>query len=324
MGTGSRYPERVLVIGCGFLGGHIALGVARRAVDVRVLSRSFAPRVLRELPRRALISGDARNQLTLERALAGIDEVVYCIGGLQPAQAELDPDRDASLVLAPLRQLVEALSGRPGISLTYLSSGGAVYGNPRHLPVTEDEPPKPIGAYAAARLAGEQIVARAHGLHGIPVRILRCANVYGEEQPTDRGQGAVGVFLDRISRGQAIEVFGDGSVVRDFVYVGDLVEVIARLFGRGPGLTLLNVGSGRGTSLEGLIALLEAALGRKATIVVRPQRDFDVRSVILDVRQMRRLLGVDPLTLSEGLRRLVDLGDPAFGKSDPEPIAVAL
>ena len=304
-GDGGPHGRRVLVIGCGFLGGHIACGLAGMDVPVRVLSRSFAPAAAGTLPRRALICGDARNRLALERALAGIDEVIYCVGGLQPAAAELDPNRDAALMLGPLRQLVTALSDRREVALTYLSSGGAVYGNPRRLPVSETDAPDPIGAYAAVRLAGEQIVAAAHAEHGTRVRILRCANVYGEGQPVNRGQGAVGVFLDRIWRNAPIDLFGDGSVVRDYLYVGDVVEVIARLLGRGDRWVLMNVGSGQGTSLAELVSLIEEATGRSAITVRRPARRFDVDRVVLDVTQMRRLVSIEPLALTEGIARLV-------------------
>lgn len=259
----------------------------------------------------------------LERVLAGIEEVIYCIGGLQPAAAERDPELDAALLLKPLRNLVAALADRPGTTLTYLSSGGAVYGNPDQLPVTEDALPKPIGAYAAVRLAGERILCRAHQRYQLAVRILRCANVYGEHQPVDRGQGAVAVFLDRISRGQPIEVFGDGDIVRDYVYVADLVEVIARLLGRRGGLTVLNVGSGSGTSVNELIGLLEAAVGRDAVVLPRPGRGFDVRRVVLDITRMRRLLAVDPLMLSEGITRLVAQPEPRRVSAAPASLVLA-
>ena len=303
------------------MGGHIACGLARSDVPVRVLSRSFAPSAARTLPRHALIRGDAGNRLVLERALAGIDEVLYCVGGLPPAAAELDPDRDAALVLGPLRQLVAALSGRPGVALTYLSSGGAVYGNPKRLPVSETDPPDPIGAYAAVRLAGERIVAGAHAEHGTPVRVLRCANVYGERQPVDRGQGAVGVFLDRISRGIPIELFGDGGVVRDYVYVGDVVDVIARLLGRSDPFVVMNVGSGQGTSLNELISLIEAATGRRAITVRRPGRGFDVDRVILDVARMRRLTSVEPVALADGIARLVACAAEATASTESRQVA---
>lgn len=317
-GLGSPSERRALVIGCGFLGGNVACGLARRGVEVRVLSRSFAPPAAAMLPARALVEGDVSSHLILERALAGVDEVIYCVGGLQPAGAELDPRRDASLMLGPLRELVAALRGRHGVALTYLSSGGAVYGNPRRLPVSEAEPPDPIGAYATVRLAGERIVVRAHEEHGIPVRVLRCANVYGEGQPVNRGQGAVGVFLDRILRGVPIELFGDGGVVRDYVYVGDVVEVIARLITDHGGSTLMNVGSGEGTSLNELIGLLESSTQQTAIIVRRPGRGFDVHRVILDVTRMRRLVSVEPLGLSEGIGRLL------ASRPDSRPVAAAL
>ncbi len=325
MSSGRCGPDkdgRALVIGCGFLGSHIACGLAERGHAVRVLSRSFAPAALRELPDAALIRGDARDRPLLHAALDEIDEVIYCVGGLQPAEAQLHPRRDRALLLDPLRDVITTLIGRPGVALTYLSSGGAVYGNPAQLPVPEAAPPKPIGAYAAVRLAGERLLVQAHKRYGLDVRILRCSNVYGEDQPIDRGQGAVGVFLDRIARGQVIELFGDGSVVRDYVYVGDLVETIARLR-RWDGLTVLNVGSGVGTSLKELIELLEAALGREAIVAARPARDFDVRRVVLDVTRLRRLLAVDPLTLTQGLTRLMTETGHGLAAPDLQPVAVA-
>jgi UDP-glucose 4-epimerase len=330
MGCGRRGPDdrdRVLVIGCGFLGGHIACGLAERGVGVRVLSRSFAPRALRQLPADRLILADARHPDALKVALDGIDEVIYCVGGLQPAEAELARERDEAMLVAPLREVLTQLAEGPKVAITYLSSGGAVYGNPVQLPVRETTPPNPIGVYAAVRLAGERVLARAHERYGLPVRILRCANVYGEDQPINRGQGAVGVFLDRIARGQVIEVFGDGSVVRDYVYVGDLVEAVARLIGR-DGLTVLNVGSGIGTSLTELIALLETALGRRAITAPRPARGFDVQRVVLDVTKLRQLLGTQPLTLAQGIRCLVPVtevpvSEPVSAPADLPSAAVA-
>lgn len=314
---------RVLIIGCGFLGSHIACGLARRGATVRVLSHSFGPGVARALPKDALIRADASERSVLKRALSGMDEVVYCIGGLQPAEAELHPELDTTLMLTPLREVVAALDDGPGPALTYLSSGGAVYGNPERLPVSEDELPRPIGAYAAVRLKGERIVSMAHENVGLVVRILRCANVYGEHQRIDRGQGAVGVFLERVSRGEPIEVYGDGSVVRDYVYVGDLVEAIARLLGRGRAPMVLNVGSGNGTSLNELIGIIEAAVGRQAITISRPDREFDVRRVVLDVTRMRRLLAVDPITVSEGVALLVGGSRSPAQKAEPKQLALA-
>jgi UDP-glucose 4-epimerase len=137
-------------------------------------------------------------------------------------------------------------------------------------------------------------------------RILRCANVYGEHQPLNRGQGAVGVFVDLIARGKTVEVYGDGSVVRDFVYVGDLVDAVAQLRGRHDAPTLINVGSGTGTSIRDLIAMIEAATGRRAITCFSPSRSFDVREITLDISRLKKLIRFEPVPLAHGVRRLVD------------------
>jgi UDP-glucose 4-epimerase len=288
---------RVLVIGCGFVGGHVATGLALRGFGVTVLSRSFGPALVPARHRVVLIEADARDRRVLARALRGTDEVVYCIGGLQPASAERNPALDARMLLDPLRTLLSILRPHRQTGVTFLSSGGAIYGNPRRLPVDERHPAAPIGAYAAARLGGESLLAGAPG----PARVLRCANVYGEHQPLDRGQGAVGVFIDRVARGRPIALYGNGEAVRDYVYVGDLVEVLAHLLAGPRDSLLLNVGSGTGTSLLDLLDLVERVVGRRPIIVRRPARPFDVRRVILDVTRLRGLMAFNPLPLADGV-----------------------
>lgn len=297
LNAGEATRDRVLVIGCGFLGGHIAAGLARRGFAVSALSRSFGPTISSEYGGVVLMAGDARDRRALSRALADVREVIYCVGGLQPASAERNRSVDAARALGPLKALLALLRCCPEIGITYLSSGGAIYGNPRWLPVDEDHPPAPIGAYAAVRVEGERMLSRAAG----HTRILRCANVYGQHQPLDRGQGVVGVFADRIRRGLPIELFGDGSTVRDYIYVGDLVQALAGLLTLPPASLVVNVGSGVGTSLTELIGLVEHAVGRTAIVARQPARRFDVRRVVLDVGRLRNLVEFDPIPISDGV-----------------------
>jgi UDP-glucose 4-epimerase len=258
--------HRILIVGCGFLGGHLAAGLARRGSQVRVLSRSFARPVLDSEDRLELVAGDARDPALLDRALSGVDEVICCIGGLQPASAESDPLVDRAMIIEPLEVLLAAMLCRPRGRLTFMSSGGAVYGNPMRLPVEEDHPLAPIGAYGAVRAEAERMILAAVARGEANGRILRCANVYGEHQPLNRGQGAVGVFIDRISRGRPVQIYGDGSVVRDFVYVGDLVDAMR----------------------------------------FTEPRPFDVGAITLDIKRLRNLIAFAPTSLDDGVQRLLD------------------
>jgi UDP-glucose 4-epimerase len=296
-------PASALVVGCGFIGGHLVRGLAAHGVEVTGLSRSFSVDAVEcHVPGR-LVQGDARDTALVRELARGVEEVVFSIGGLQPASAEVDPALDAAIMLEPLRAVIAALQGTPS-RLTLISSGGAVYGNPNRVPADEDQPLCPIGAYGLVRALAERIVGSAQLRGDLRARIVRCANVYGEHQPLDRGQGAVGIFIDRIRRGEPIPVFGAGRTVRDFVYVTDVVEAISEMLGQPGGPSVVNVGSGVGTAIHDLIWLVEAAVGRRAMIANRPGRPFDVDEITLDITRLRRIVPFQPVPLREGIRRI--------------------
>ncbi len=244
---------------------------------------------------------DATVQGIVGDALAGVDHVFYCAGGLMPAQSNLDPATDAALALPPLLRVLEELRVRPGVRLTYVSSGGTVYGNPVTIPVPESHPTEPQTSYGVMKLASEKYVLMYARLYGVGVRILRCSNVYGEFQPADRGQGFVAAALARLRDGRPITLFGDGRNVRDFVYAPDVAGVMVALAARSGGPRVLNVGSGEGIEIRELLELLEQVTGTTARIDWQPDRGLDVRRIVLDITALRRELDFAPTPLVDGL-----------------------
>jgi UDP-glucose 4-epimerase len=300
--AGGRQGTRALVIGCGFIGSNVVAELASRGLPPVVLTRSRpADAVTASIDPRDLHIGEAAEPAELEGVLEGVGEVVYAAGGLLPEASEKDPERDAELTLAPLRATLDALESRRGARLTYVSSGGTVYGDPERLPVPETAPTHPRGAYGRLHLACEEEIARRRSERGLQARILRCATVYGEYQRPDRGQGAVVTFLHRIEHGEKIRLFGGESTIRDYVYAGDVAGAIADLLGRADAPPILNVGSGRGTSLLELLRLAERQVGRKAKVERLPERDFDVHEIVLDIGQLRRAVDFEPTPLPDGI-----------------------
>jgi UDP-glucose 4-epimerase len=295
---------RALVVGLGFIGIHVVEHLIAAGRPPRVLTRS---RPGASYPGRGgsldLVAGDAADAAVVERALDGIDHLVFCAGGLHPEHSEREPELDARLTLGPLQTVLEALRRRPGVALTYLSSGGTVYGEPRQIPTGEEHPTHPIGSYGVLRVACEREIERHRSEHGLQARVLRCATVYGEHQRPDRGQGAVVTFLRRVACDEPIVLYGDGPNARDYVYAGDVARVVVALLDRIDGPAVLNVGSGRGTSLEELVAMIEAQVGRRAKVVRRTARPFDVRRIVLDTRRLRGLVNVEPIRLEAGIER---------------------
>jgi UDP-glucose 4-epimerase len=295
---------RTLVIGCGFIGSNLVEALAGAGAAPVVLTRSRPDEAVASLvPESDLLLADAAEREAIETALGSVGQVVFCAGGLLPAASERDPELDRRLTLGPVEATLAALERRPEVVLTYLSSGGTVYGEPARIPVRETDPTAPISAYGKLHLACEKMIAAARRDSGLRARVLRCATVYGEHQQPDRGQGAIVTFLHRIEKGEQIDLFGGGSTVRDYVYVGDVAQAIIETMGSAEGPDLVNVGSGEGVSLLEILRLAEAQVGREAKVASHPERAFDVHQIVLDPGRLRAMTSFAPTSLEAGIAR---------------------
>ncbi len=294
---------RILVIGCGFIGSNVVEELAGAGQPPVVLTRSQPePEVAERIDPADLIVGSAAEAEVVERALDDVGHVIFSAGGLLPAASEEDPERDEELTLGPVRAVLEALRERPGVGLTYLSSGGTVYGEPDSIPVPEDAPTTPFGAYGRLHLRCESEVLAASRDHELQARILRCATVYGEHQHPNRGQGAVVTFLHRIERGEPIDLYGGGATIRDYVYAGDVARAAIALIGR-DGPAVINVGSGRGTSLIDLLGMVESQVGREAQVRQHEERGFEVHQIVLDTALLHQIVELEITDLPAGIAR---------------------
>jgi UDP-glucose 4-epimerase len=305
---GSEAPAGipVTVIGSGFIGRRMVEMLSAAGHPVTVLSLRDPGADITRAADRVLIGNAGRRELLLD-AISGSRHLIWCAGGLMPREAEADPERDRELTLEPLRTLISLGAELEGKTLTYISSGGTVYGNPGPDPVDEDHPTDPIGAYGHNKLLAERMLQEQAPAAGLALRILRCSNVYGPNQPTDRGQGAVAVFADRIDRGLEIEVYGDGTAFRDYVHVDDVVRATAALW-EAQGPDVVNCGSGQALSTNDLIRAIELSLGRGAKVTSRPDRSFDVEGVVLDITRLKELITYEPVDLADGLGSALRLG----------------
>jgi UDP-glucose 4-epimerase len=296
--------ERVLIIGWGFLGSNLGLRLAFHGADVLGLTRSETHRTWSARAQGLRIDiGDARDQAALARAASGVTQVVVAGGGLPPANAAQSPLLDATDALTSIVSALEEVRHHAGVVLTYLSSGGTVYGDPAHLPVHETDALQPKSPYGASRVAAEIYIRAYARAYGVPVRIIRCANVYGPDQPTDRNQGAVAIFLKRVSAGEPVMVIGDGSARRDYVYVEDVVEAAARLLLRRIAVDTVNVGSGEGHSVMQLLEAVSRVVGQTPVLDFQPPRRFDVGDIVLDITRIKSLIPYTPMSLDDGLNR---------------------
>jgi UDP-glucose 4-epimerase len=290
--------------GGGFLGTHLRAALGRLGHDVRVFERSIAPI---QTDAAEWIVGDFSHSGEIETAVAGCDVVFHLAGTTLPKSSNDDPAYDVHSNVEGTLALLEAARLHRVVKVVFVSSGGTVYGIPQRVPITEDHPTDPITSYGITKLAIEKYLHFYREMYGVDYAVLRLANPYGELQRTDRAQGAVAVFLNRVINSMPIEIWGDGSVVRDYVYVGDTVDAMTAVAFSDTPSRVYNVGSGHGTSLLELVAAIETVSGTKPLVEFKPGRPFDVPASVLDITRARAELGWEPrVSLSDGLRRTFD------------------
>jgi UDP-glucose 4-epimerase len=296
---------RVLVAGgTGFVGSHVVEAFAAEGHSVRSLARRPpALDVRRGVDYRV---GDLGNRVDVEASMADVDVAVFAVTTTTPGSASRDSAFDAATNLVNAIHFLESAVAARVPRLVMISSGGTVYGVPRELPIPESHPTEPISGYGVTKLAIEKYFA-LYTLHSeTTATILRAGNAFGERQLPGTGQGASAAFLAALIRGEPVEIWGDGSVVRDYVYAGDLAAACLAAVGRdqeGPCL-VCNVGSGAGISIAALLEACAAVAGREAEVVYKAARPFDVPEIVLDVGRAAELLDWTPsTTLATGLER---------------------
>jgi UDP-glucose 4-epimerase len=194
--------------------------------------------------------------------------------------------------------------------IVYLSSGGTVYGTPKSLPITENHPTNPTCSYGIVKLAIEKYLLMYSELYQLDATILRPSNPYGPGQTHKGVQGFIGTCIDKINDGQPIIVWGNGSVVRDYVYIDDVVTACLAAM-KGQEIGPVNISSGAGYSLNQIINMIEKYKGEAVEVVYQSKRSFDIPEVILDNQLAKQSLGWVPqtpierglsLTLQHGLK----------------------
>lgn len=292
---------RALVIGgSGFIGSHLVDRLLAQGTHVRVYDRTSE----RFRPTPANVdfrSGDFGDRTTLAEALVDVDVVFHMLSTSVPSTSNLDPVADIQGNLIGTVRLLELMRSAGVRRMVYLSSGGTVYGPPQYDPVREDHPERPISSYGIVKTAIEKYILMEQHLHGLRPVILRASNPYGPRQGHGGVQGVIGTFLWRIAEDEPIHIWGDGSVVRDFIHVADLANLCAQC-SEADFTGIYNAGSGEGTSIREIIDVIATVTGREMRPIYKPGRGFDVPRVVLDISAIRARLPWRPeISLSTGI-----------------------
>jgi len=293
---------RTLVLGGGgFIGSHLVNRLLNCGHSVRSFDRSYDKRIC--LEGIDYITGDFNDQNALANVLDDVDIVFHLISTTNPATSNLDPVADVSSNLVGTINLLELMRDKEINRIVYLSSGGTVYGNPEKSPMSEDHCLKPICSYGVVKVAIEKYLYLYQELYGLEAAILRPSNLYGPLQRADKGQGVIAAFLENIHKNKSINIWGDGSVIIDYLYVDDLIDLCVMLM-ESNSTGVYNAGAGKGISLSALIETIREVTDSPVEINYEKGRSFDVKEVVLDIKKANKELAWSPkVDLKEGIRK---------------------
>ncbi|HEY2954302.1 MAG TPA: NAD-dependent epimerase/dehydratase family protein [Candidatus Eisenbacteria bacterium] len=308
---------RILVTGgAGFIGSHVADRFLALGHEVAVLDnlstgfREFVPRAAR------FVQADVTDAGAVDR----------CVGEWRPevvshhaAQIDVrksveDPVHDARVNLLGGLELLRACTRHRVRKFLYASTGGALYGEGRQLPATEDHPVNPESPYGASKHALEHYLYLWKLLHGLDYTVLRYPNVYGPRQNPHGEAGVNAIFIGLMLEGKRPRIFGTGEQLRDYVYVGDIVEANVLALDRGSGETV-NIGSGLGVSVNRIFTELKSILGFEGEAIHDAPRPGEVQRIYLDATRAGTVLGWTPrVGFREGLEKTVAWAREQSGK----------
>lgn len=188
--------------------------------------------------------------------------------------------------------------------VVFISSGGTVYGKEVTCPISEDSPTNPITSYGLQKLSIEKLLYLYNYMYRLDYRIIRLANPYGPYQRPNGVLGAVTTFTYKALKREKVVVYGDGSVIRDFIYIDDAINAIIKITNGNDNHHVFNIGCGYGTSINKLLEIVEASLGIEMDIEYREGRTVDVPMNYLDISRYERYYGaLNPISLEEGIKR---------------------
>lgn len=292
--------------GGGFLGSAICDRLLDEGHQIKIFERSRVEpyRVFLQDEVVEWVAGDFSSAYDIESFIDGTDVVIHLVSSTLPRGSNEDMIFDVQSNLISSLHMLNAMVSRGVKKIIFISSGGTVYGNPLYTPLDEKHPTNPTVSYGITKLAIEKYLLLFQDLHKIKSTILRVANPYGERQRVETAQGAVGVFLSKALRHQPIEIWGDGSVIRDYIYVGDVADAFVRAVSYDGPISIFNIGSGIGKSLNEILSIMRASLELDFEVNYQASRVFDVPVSILNNSLALDELGWAPqVNFNEGIKK---------------------
>lgn len=285
--------------GTGFIGSHLCRKFINEGHHVVILARTHKiPDNLIHL-KYTLFVGDFGDSILLRRILIDIDVVIHTAWSSIPQKGFSDIEVDIQQNIIGSINLMNACLHNNIKKFIFLSSGGTVYGIPKTIPIDESHNLNPISYYGIGKLSVEKYLYLYNRLHNLDYIIFRISNAYGPNQNLNKGQGVIGVWLNKILSNNHIELWGEGTVVRDYIYISDIVDIVNQSIFINCKSKVFNLGTSIGVSLNEIISIIKKVTDVEFKVTHKSSRSFDVLVSRLDINNLKKEFDVANFTSIE-------------------------
>lgn len=298
----------IIILGAaGFLGTNLTIKLASGNNRIAIVDREkkyFEHIQKLSLKNVSIVESPLIADTDFDDLVAGYDIVYHLISTTVPATSNqrIANELAANAILSA--NLLDSCVRNRVKKVVFLSSGGAVYGKEANCPIKEKTITKPISSYGVQKITIENLLYLYRYLYGLDYRIIRLANPYGPYQRPNGVQGAVTTFIYKALKNEEIVVYGDGSVVRDFIYVDDAIRAITKIVDGENKHRTFNLGCGYGTSIKQLIDIISSTLNVELKVIYKEARNVDVPVNYLDISRYEKYYGaLNPISLQDGIMR---------------------
>lgn len=302
--------KNILILGgCGFLGTNLYKYLSKRDNNVYVYDRASdkMTKAKDDNPSINFIDGNFNNENNWDNILKNIDVVFHLISTTNPSNKDIYLDFSTNVL--PTINLLNSIV-KYNIRLIFFSSGGTVYGLPQYIPIDEKHPTNPISSYGIQKISIEKIIEYYGRTYEMDYYIFRISNPYGPYQNIHANQGIIPIFINKILAGETIQIWGDGSNVRDYIWIDDLLSACSKIITYSGEYKIFNISSNKGYSINEIIDIIKNITHITPNVQYMPKRVQDVSINILDNELASGELNyIGNTDIYSGIKKMINIFD---------------
>jgi UDP-glucose 4-epimerase len=294
--------KRILIIGgSGFIGSNLVNKYIKMGCKVSILDRLDKNRKIAN-ENVKFYYGNLYDEKLIESILVeeNIDHSIHLASKLLPSSDLIEYINEVEFIIKPTIKMLPIFS-KYNVKLIYFSSGGAIYGRNKLKSISENENTEPITYYGMSKLVLEEAIKFENRKSNLSYLIFRPSNPYGMGQDFNKNQGLIGTSINNILNNKKITIWGDGSVVRDYIFIDDLVNIAYKIIDLGENNETFNIGSGVGYSVSEILDILKKVSCSDFEVVNGNARIIDVEHIVLDVKKSLSIYKDRIRTIEEGV-----------------------